>query len=120
MPKSLINTYTFHIFCANMLFCHKVHFIFMILALMWETNFVAIYIPFPPIFCPEKNNSPFFFAFRMYVLLVQRALLVVRSRVIGGNILLHQPLQRTISLHQTHLMAHEDQHHNNSGWKFED
>ena len=59
-------------------------------------------------------------AFRMFELLVQRALLVVRSRVIGGNILLHQPLQRTISLHQTHLMAHEDQHHNNSGWKFED
>ena len=49
-----------------MLFCHKIHNIFMINALFPRNFVVLIYALFPPIFLSWKVVSANFFAFWMY------------------------------------------------------
>ena len=55
-----------------MLFCHKIHYIFMINALFLRNFVVSIYALFPPIFLSWKVNSANLFAFRMYARPEQR------------------------------------------------
>ena len=50
-----------------MLFCHKIHYIWMINALLSQNLVVEIYALFPPIFLGQQIVSAIFFAFWIYV-----------------------------------------------------
>ena len=53
-----IFTHKYHIVLANMLFCHQIHCIFRINALLSQNFVVLIYAFFPPIFSLLKSRTP--------------------------------------------------------------
>ena len=53
-------THKYHIVLANMLFCHQIHYIFMINALLSQNIVVLIYALYLPIFlCLKVDHRQF-------------------------------------------------------------
>ena len=60
-----------------MLFCHKIHNILMINALLSQNLVVEIYALFPPIFLGRQIVSANFFAFWMYVMIMIMIIIII-------------------------------------------